>query len=147
MKNKHFWVGYLTMGDKKRTLVARDERVETGKSSTVFLYNQERDQIVEYNREIIEAKLSDAAEVDYDAKKMIDAYKKALRNKLPNLYRIIFTPNSGVRAAAKEKKVEVTEDDDEIELDDNFIDIDDDLDDDDEDDLGDNNLGNDEEER
>ena len=78
---------------------------------------------------------------------MIDAYKKALRNKLPNLYRIIFTPNSGVRAAAKEKKVEVTEDDDEIELDDNFIDIDDDLDDDDEDDLGDNNLGNDEEER
>lgn len=140
MKNKHFWVGYLTMGDKKTTLVARDERVETGKSSTVFLYNQERDQIVEYNREIIEAKLKDAPEADYDAKKMIDAYKKALRNKLPNLYRIIFTPNSGVRAAAKEKKVEITDDDDEIVIDDNF-DMDDDIDDDD--DIGDNNLGDD----
>lgn len=147
MKNKHFWVGYLTMGDKKTTLVARDERVETGKSSTVFLYNQEREQIVEYNREIIEAKLSDAPEADYDAKKMLDAYKKALRNKLPNLYRVIFTPNSGIRTSSKEKKAEITENDDDIELDDDF-DMDDDLDDDD-DGLADNEISDDdfEEER
>jgi hypothetical protein len=135
MKNKHLWVGYLTLPDKKKTLVASDDRVETGKSSTIFLYNQERDQLVEYNREIIEAKLKDAPEEDYDAKKMADAYKKALRTKLPNLYRVIFAPNSGIRAPVKEKKAAVIADDDDIEIDDSFdMDDDDSGDDDDFDD-------------
>lgn len=141
MKNKHLWVGYLTMADKKKTLVASDDRVETGKSSTIFLYNQERGQIVEYNREIIEAKLKDAPEADYDAKKMSDAYKKALQAKLPNLYRVIFTPNSGLRAPAKEKKTAlVTDDDDDnddFEIDDNFEIDDDDNDIGDDDDFDD----------
>lgn len=130
MKNKHLWVGYLTMADKKKTLVARDNRVETGKSSTIFLYNQERDQIVEYSREIIEAKLKDAPEADYNADKMAQAYKKALQAKLPNLYRSIFTPNSGIRAPAKEKKSVPVTDDDDIEIDDSFGMDDDDTDDD-----------------
>jgi len=130
MKNKHLWVGYLTLADKKKTLVASDDRVETGKSTTIYLYNQERDQIVEYNREIIESKLQDAPEADYDAKTISDAYIKALQNKLPNLYRVIFTPNAGMRMPASEKKAVINDDDDDIEIDDSF-DMDDDDDDDD----------------
>lgn len=129
MKNKHLWVGYLTLADKKKTLVASDDRVETGKSTTIYLYNQERDQIVEYNREIIAAKLKDAPEADYDAQTISDAYIKALQNKLPNLYRVIFTPNAGMRVTSNAKKADINnDDDDDIEIDDSF-----DMDDDDED--------------
>jgi hypothetical protein len=134
MKNQNLWVGYLTMPDKKKTLVASDNRVETGKSSTIFLYNQERDQIVEYNREIIKAKLKDAPEADYDAENMAEAYKKALNTKLPNLYRVIFTPNLGVRVPAKAKKTAVVADDDDIEIDDSIELDDEDTNDDDYDD-------------
>lgn len=132
MKNKHLWVGYLTLSDKKKTLVASDERVETGKPKTLFLYNQERDQIIEYSREIIQAKLKDAPEVDYDSKKMSAAYKKALKTKLPNLYRIIFAANAGVQTPVKEKETaSITDDDDDIDIDDNFATHDDDISDED----------------
>lgn len=130
MKNKNLWVGYLTMPDKKKTLVASDNRVETGKSSTIYLYNQERDQIVEYSHEIIKAKIKDAPEADYDAGKIAKAYKNALRNKVPNLYRVIFTANSGVHVPVKEKKTDVFADDDDIEIDDSIEIDDDDFDDD-----------------
>lgn len=136
MKNKHLWVGYLTLADKKKTLVASDERVETGKPKTLYLYNQERDQIIEYGRDIIQAKLKDAPEADYDAAKITAAYKKALKSKLPNLYRVVFTPNSGTRAPVKEEKPAaiIDDDDDDIELDDSFDFEDDDSNDDEVDD-------------
>lgn len=132
MKNKHLWVGYLTMPNNGKTLVASDARVETGKSKTVFLYNQERDKIVEYSRDIIEPKLQNAPAAEYDSKKIAAAYKKALRNKLPNLYRIIFSPNSGVLTPAKKQPTETLSDDDDIKIDDDFEIDDDDVSDDNE---------------
>ena len=121
MKNKHLWVGYLTLPDKKKTLVASDERVETGKPKTIFLYNLERDQIVEYGREIIQPKLKNAPEADYDVAKMTTSYKKALKRKLPNLYRVIFSPTTSVSAPVKEPEPTVISDDDDIDIDDSFF--------------------------
>jgi len=125
MKNKHLWVGYLTLPDKKKTLVASDKRVKTGKAKTIFLYNQARDQIIEYEREIIQPKLKNAPETDYDVAKMTASYKKALKKKLPNLYRVIFSSTTRIHTSAKEPETAMVNDDnsgndDDIDIDDSF---------------------------
>lgn len=129
MKNKNLWVGYLTQTNKK-ILVASDDRVDTGNRKTIFLYNQDRNEIVEYSREIIQAKLKDAPAEDYNAEKMAAAYQQALRKAVPNLYRVIFTPNSGGGAKPAGKKSTATIGDDamgdDIEIDDSFDSGDDD---------------------
>ncbi len=129
MNDKHIWVGYLSLANKK-TLVASDDRVDTGNRKTLFLYNQERNDIVEYSREIIEAKLKAAPAADYNVDEIAAVYQKALRKTKPNVYRAVFTPNSGGSSGPKEKKARsVASDDndsgDEIEMEDSF-DMDDD---------------------
>ncbi len=103
MKDKHLWVGYLTLASKK-ILVASDDRVDTGNRKTIFLYNQERNELVEYSREIIQAKLKDAPAADYNSEEIANAYQKALRKAKPNLYRVVFAPSTGGSAIPAEKK-------------------------------------------
>lgn len=145
MKDKNLWVGYLTLAAKE-ILVASDDRVDTGNHKTLFLYNRERNEIVEYSREIIEAKLMDAPIEDYNAKEIAAAYQQALRKAKPNLYRVVFTPNAGGSSIPKEKKpaVAVASDDDEGMGDDGDIDDSFTLGDDDaNDDVGDEPLRDD----
>lgn len=130
MKDKNLWVGYLSLANKK-TLVASDERVDTGNRKTIFLYNQDRNDIVEYSREIIQAKLSDAPESDYNTDAIASAFQKALRKSMPNLYRLVFTPNAGGSSLPKEKRAAPAPSDDEgmggeVGFDDEGFDMDDD---------------------
>ena len=124
MKDNSLWVGYLALANKK-VLVASDDRVDTGNRKTIFLYNQERNEIVEYSREIIQDKLKDAPAEDYNDKEIATAYQQALRKAKPNLYRVVFTPNAGGSAIPKEKKAKASGGKDEamgddIEIDDSF---------------------------
>lgn len=73
------WYGYLEAGNKSSAVV-RDERLDTGSRKTVFLFNLERKQIIEYTREIVDPKLR---ELKPSETKLIDeltaAYNEARR--------------------------------------------------------------------
>lgn len=73
------WYGYLEAGNKS-SFVVRDDRLETGSRKTMFLFNLERKQIIEYTREIVEPKLrelkpAEAKHVD----ELTAAYNEARR--------------------------------------------------------------------
>jgi len=56
MSEKDLWYGYLNAGTKS-TPVLLDPGLSTGNSKTVYLFNLERQRILEYSREIVDAKL------------------------------------------------------------------------------------------
>lgn len=58
MSKNGFWYGFLNAGGKS-SAVLRDPELETGNRKTIYLFNLERNAIIEYNREIVEPKLSD----------------------------------------------------------------------------------------
>ncbi|HEY9198493.1 MAG TPA: hypothetical protein VIR60_03935 [Gammaproteobacteria bacterium] len=79
-KNKGpLWYGYLEAGNKSSAVI-RDDRLDTGSRKTVFLFNLERKQIIEYTREIVDPKLR---ELKSSEAKLIDelnaAYTEARR--------------------------------------------------------------------
>lgn len=79
-KNKGpLWYGYLEAGNKSSAVI-RDDRLDTGSHKTVFLFNLERKQIIEYTREIVDPKLR---ELKPSEAKLIDelnaAYTEARR--------------------------------------------------------------------
>jgi hypothetical protein len=66
MSKNGFWYGYLNAGGKSFA-VLRDPELDTGNRKTVYLFHLERNAIIEYNREIVETKLSD---LDGEAEEM-----------------------------------------------------------------------------
>lgn len=103
------WYGYLEAGDKS-TPVIRDERLDTGNSKTLFLFNLARGQILEYTREIVEPKLR---ELKPSEAKHIDAlnagYGDARRALKHHNVRPLNIPERG--AAAKPAKDKDKDDD------------------------------------
>lgn len=100
-KNKGpLWFGYLEAGNKSSAVV-RDERLDTGSRKTVYLFNLERKQIIEYTREIVEPKLR---ELKPGETKLIDelsaAYNEARRAFKPAQARPLNIPERGTAAKA-----------------------------------------------
>jgi len=58
MSKNGFWYGYLNAGGKSSAVLS-DPELDTGNRKTIYLFNLERNAIIEYNREIVEPKLSD----------------------------------------------------------------------------------------
>lgn len=56
MGKSGFWFGYLKAGSKSSPML-RDPDLDTGNPKTVFLFNFERNAIIEYSREIVDSKL------------------------------------------------------------------------------------------
>ncbi len=56
MSNDRFWYGYLDAGDRSSP-VLRDNTLDTHNPETVYLFNLKRKEIIEYKREIVEARL------------------------------------------------------------------------------------------
>jgi hypothetical protein len=54
--SKALWFGYLEAGARSSAVV-RDDRLDTGDPRTIYLFNKEKGRILEYRREIVEAKL------------------------------------------------------------------------------------------
>ncbi len=56
MSKDSLWFGYLEIGEKSSP-VAQDPKLLTGKPDTIYLFNLQRNTIIEYKREIVESKL------------------------------------------------------------------------------------------
>ena len=109
------WYGYLEAGNRSSP-VLRDERLETGSTKTVFLFNLARREILEYSRDVVEPKLRELKSSDTKTIKELDeAYTEARRNFKDRRARPLNIPEHGGSAR---RPVE-SQNDDEI---DDFID-------------------------
>jgi hypothetical protein len=115
-KIKHpLWYGYLEAGNRSSPVI-RDERLDTGSTKTVFLFNLARGEILEYSRDVVEPKLRELKTSEAKTIKKLDAaYTEARRNFKDRRARPLNIPEKGGSAR---RPVE-TQDDDEV---DEFID-------------------------
>jgi hypothetical protein len=60
-KRNSLWFGYLEAKEKGSPVV-RDMSMDTGMTSTIYLFNLKKGQILEYRRDIVEPKLRKAFE-------------------------------------------------------------------------------------
>ncbi len=58
MREETVWYGYLEAGQKSTPIVL-DRRLHTGHDETIYLFNFERGEILEYQRQIVEQKLQE----------------------------------------------------------------------------------------
>lgn len=84
MKKETLWYGYLNAGQKS-TPILLDHELPTNNGETVYLFNLMRGEILEYQRQVVEAKLQ---ELNVDEQSEIinqlkEAYTKARRNFKP----------------------------------------------------------------
>lgn len=129
-KKAKTWYGFLDAG-KKSSPVLMDPTLDTGDPATLYIFNLQRNQVIEYKRELIEPKLRDLNGKEADTVETLKkAFKKARKE---------FTPRRAANKIpvgsqpASTKPPEITEPD-IVDIDDaDDLDIDDDiaLDDDD----------------
>lgn len=80
MSQKQFWFGFLDAGAKSSP-VLMDPSLETGNPETVYLYNLNRDEIIEYRRAIVDAKLRELEASESEAMQELKAgFGKARRD-------------------------------------------------------------------
>jgi hypothetical protein len=83
MTQEELWYGFLEAGDRS-TPVARDPKLTTGNPDTVYMYNLQRNEIIEYKRAIAEPKLRELKANEGDAlKELKSAFAKALKEFTP----------------------------------------------------------------
>jgi hypothetical protein len=109
------WYGYLEAGNRSSPVI-RDERLDTGSTKTVFLFNLARREILEYSRDVVEPKLRELKSSEAKTIKELDeTYTEARRNFKDRRARPLNIPEQGGPAR---RPVE-SQNDDEI---DEFID-------------------------
>ena len=118
MKDKSVWFGYLEAGSKSSP-VARDPQLETTKSTTMYLYNLNRQEFIEYNREIVEPKLREFTPAEAELCKQLEtAFKKARKNFKGsggiNLAKTAPAPAATPRKEMVEETMEIGDGDDDI---------------------------------
>jgi hypothetical protein len=94
-KKEQLWFGYIEAGERSSPVV-RDASIETGKSSTIYLYNAVKGRILEYQRDIVEPKLREL--IDGETAN-IDELRKAYRR-----VRESFIPRAIARPKARPVK-------------------------------------------
>ena len=129
-KKSKIWYGYLEAGTKSSP-VLMDPKLDTGNPNTLYLYNLNRDKILEYQRLVIEPKLRELNGKESDlAEELKKAFNKARKDFTPRrssskvLTDIPATTTTAKKAPVPDIELESIVDDD-IALDDD-IDIDDD---------------------
>ena len=91
-KEDTLWYGYLEVG-KKSTPVVLDRRLPTGNGETVYLFNLNRGEILEYQRHIVEPKLRELGPDEADTVKQLKtAYSQARQNFRSRGGRILHLP-------------------------------------------------------
>jgi hypothetical protein len=76
-KKAKLWFGYLEAGDRSSPVV-RDDSIDTGRSSTVYLFNSTKGRILEYRRDIVEPKLRELDESETEMiSELEDGYRDA----------------------------------------------------------------------
>jgi hypothetical protein len=112
--------------------VVLDPSLLTGNEQTIYLYNQQRNQIIEYRRDIVETKLRELnSEEAKTAKALQQAYTEARSGFAPRGAAILEIPERAAPAKPAPAPARSSDDDDD---DVGFVDDNDLLDDDDDDD-------------
>jgi hypothetical protein len=83
------WLGFLEAGDRSSPVV-RDTSLDTGNSTTIYLFNLMRGRILEYRKDIVEPKLR---ELSPEESAMVTALQDAFSEA-----RKVFTPRGGLRS-------------------------------------------------
>ncbi|WP_455221239.1 hypothetical protein [Kaarinaea lacus] len=128
-KKPKIWYGYLEAGNKSSP-VLMDPKLDTANPNTLYLYNLNRDKILEYQRAIIEPKLRELNGKESDlAEELKKAFNKARKDFAPRRSSSKAIADTPTTTASKKVAVPDLEletiGDDNIDLDDD-IDIDDD---------------------
>ena len=120
MSKNGFWYGYLNAGDKS-SAVLRDPELDTGNRKTVYLFNLERNAIIEYNREIVEPKLSDLnGQADDMTATLEAAYagaRRAFGHARPFVPSATETPMKAATPAVEEEDLDGYVDDEDLDTD------------------------------
>jgi hypothetical protein len=128
VSNNNLLCKYLEAGAKSSAVVL-DPSLLTGNEQTIYLYNQQRNQIIEYRRDIVEAKLRDLnSEETKTAKALQQAYTQARSGFTPRGAAILDIPERAAPSKPKPAPARSSDDDDD---DVDFVDDNDLLDDDD----------------
>ena len=81
--NRNLWYGFLEAGDKSSPVVI-DIGLTTDNVDTVYVFNQNRNKILEYKREIIDSKLRELNTSETELIKVLTAaYEQVLETFLP----------------------------------------------------------------
>jgi hypothetical protein len=121
MSQEELWYGFLEAGDRSSP-VAKDPKLTTGNPDTVYMYNLQRNEIIEYKRAIAEPKLRDLKPAESDQlKELKSAFAKALKEFTPRRARppveavpiAVATKKKGKAAVVEEDVAEEADDFDE----------------------------------
>lgn len=122
MSQEELWYGFLEAGDRS-TPVARDPKLTTGNPDTVYMYNLQRNEIIEYKRAIAEPKLRELKPAEADKlKELKSAFAKALKEFTPKRTRPALDSAVPVAVAGKKKGKSMVDDDTPSEDGDDFDD-------------------------
>jgi hypothetical protein len=117
MSENNLWFGYLEAGEKSSPVVM-DARLNTANPNTVYLFNFNRGEIIEYRRDIIEAKLRPLeTRQGQDEKKLKSAYTKVRTDFTPRGGRVTSIPEKGSAKPAPKKPAVAANDAEGDELD------------------------------
>lgn len=101
MSNENFWCGYLEAGERSSGVLI-DSRLNTGDPATVYVFNLQRGQILEYRRAIVEGKLRELGDDESKlASELKTAYRKVRSNFVPRGAKISSIPEKGQTSAGK----------------------------------------------
>ena len=120
MKNKELWYGYLEAGTKSSPILI-SSILDTNNEKTVYIYNLNRDAIIEYQRQIVEPKIRELNTDEADLiKELVSGYKAAKKNFSGKTRKPMIEPP----APKQEKAVLAPIDEDPIDADE-VVDVDD----------------------
>ncbi len=100
MSDNTLWYGYLEAGERS-SAVAMDNRLHTGDPTTVYVFNLQRGEILEYKRAIVEPKLRELKATEKELEtELKSAYRKARNGFTPRGAKVANVPEKGRPAAA-----------------------------------------------
>ena len=89
VKQSALFFGCLEAGEKS-SLVVRDDKLGTGTTSTIYLFNLKKGRILEYRRDIVEAKLRDLIDEEQSSVgELLEAFEQARKGFVPRVARRI----------------------------------------------------------
>ncbi len=94
MSEDHLWFGFLDAGAKSSPVVL-DRNLDTGNPKTVYLFNLARNEFVEYQRAIVEAKLRDLKPGEASIDTLKSAFGQARSGFMPRGHKPLEIPDSG----------------------------------------------------
>lgn len=110
MSDNTLWYGYLEAGERS-SAVAMDNRLNTGDPTTIYVFNLQRGEILEYKRAIVEPKMRELKAGEQDlANELKNAYRKARNGFTPRGARVANLPEKGKAAKASKVAAPVEED-------------------------------------